>query len=62
MIEYNHIIKGTLNVLDMMEEIPHYKEILNCLKALAVSKNTLASKSRLINKLIDDSGSENLSD
>jgi hypothetical protein len=38
MIEYNHIIKGTLNVLDMMEEIPHYKEIINCLKSLVVSK------------------------
>jgi hypothetical protein len=52
MIEYNHIIKGTLNVLDMMEEIPHYKEILNCLKSLAVAKQNLSSKSRLINKLI----------
>lgn len=62
MIEYNHIIKGTLNVLDMMEEIPHYKEILNCLKSLAVSKHTLAAKSRLINKLIEDSDSENLND
>lgn len=62
MIEYNHIIKGTLNVLDMMEEIPHYKEIINCLKALAVSKQTLASKSRLINKLIQDSDLEYLSD
>lgn len=62
MIEYNHIIKGTLNVLDMMEEIPHYKEIINCLKALAVSKQTLASKSRLVNKLIQDSDLEYLSD
>ena len=62
MINYNHIIKGTLNVLDMMEEIPHYKEIINCLKALAVSKQTLSSKSRLINKLIQESNIEYLSD
>ena len=62
MINYNHIIKGTLNVLDMMEEIPHYKEIINCLKALAVSKQTLSSKSRLINKLIREANIEYLSD
>ena len=62
MIEYNHIIKGTLNVLDMMEEIPHYKEIINCLKSLVVSKQTLSSKSRLINKLMEESGAEYLND
>lgn len=62
MIEYNHIIKGTLNVLDMMEEIPHYKEIINCLKALSVSKQTLSSKSRLITKLIKESNIKYLTD
>jgi hypothetical protein len=62
MIEYNHIIKGTLNVLDMMEEIPHYKEIISCLKSLVVSKQTLSSKSRLINKLMEESGTEYLND
>lgn len=62
MIEYNHIIKGTLNVLDMMEEIPHYKEIINCLKALAVAKQTLASKSRLITTLIREADMEYLTD
>ena len=62
MIKYNHIIKGTLNVLDMMEEIPHYKEIISCLKSLVVSKQTLSSKSRLINKLMEESGAEYLND
>lgn len=62
MIDYNHIIKGTLNVLDMMEEIPHYKTILECLKSLAVSKQSLSSKSRLINTLMRDSGLEYLND
>ena len=62
MIEYNHIIKGTLNVLDMMEEIPHYKAILESLKAFVVSKNTMASKSRLITKLMQDSGLDYLTD
>ena len=62
MIEYTHYIKGTLNVLDMMEEIPHYKEIINCLKALAVSKQTLSSKSRLITTLIEESDIKYLTD
>jgi hypothetical protein len=62
MIEYYHIIKGTLNVLDMMEEIPHYKEIINCLKAVAVSKQTLSSKSRLINTLIKETNTKQLTD
>lgn len=62
MIEYAHYIKGTLNVLDMMEQIPHYKEIINCLRAFAVSKHTLASKSRLTNELIAKTKIENLTD
>ena len=61
MIEYTHIIKGTLNVLDMMEQIPHYKEIMHSLKALAVSKQSLASRSRLINELLQKSDSDYLS-
>lgn len=62
MIEYNHIIKGTLNVLDMMEEIPHYKAILESFKSFVVSKQNLASKSRLISKLIQDSKADYLTD
>ena len=57
MIEYNHIIKGTVNVLHMMEEIPHYKAILECLKTLAVAKRNLSAKSRLISQLISESES-----
>lgn len=52
MIEYNHYIKGTLNVLDMMEQIPQYKEILNCFKGVVVAKDALASKSRLLTQLL----------
>ena len=62
MIEYNHIIKGTLNVLDMMEEIPHYKAILESFKSFVVSKQNLASKSRLISRLIQDSKADYLTD
>lgn len=62
MIEYGHLIKGTVNVLDMMEEIPHYKEIINCLKSVAVSKNALASKSRMITELANKAGLTRLND
>ena len=62
MIEYNHIIKGTLNVLDMMEEIPHYKQIINCLTTLAVSRTALSSKNRLLTKLMQETNMEYLSD
>ena len=62
MIEYNHIIKGTLNVLDMMEEIPHYKQIINCLEALAVSRNTLNSKNRLLTHIMQETDLDYLTD
>ena len=62
MIEYNHVIKGTLNVLDMMEEIPHYKQIINCLTTLAVSRTALSSKNRLLTKLMQETNMEYLSD
>ena len=62
MINYNHIIKGTLNVLDMMEEIPHYKQIINCLTTLAVSRTALSSKNRLLTQLMQDTDMEYLSD
>jgi hypothetical protein len=52
MIKYNHLIKGTFNVLHMMETIPHYKEIMQCLKVIAVSKKSLSIKNRLINQLV----------
>ena len=62
MIEYNHVIKGTLNVLDMMEEIPHYKQIINCLTTLAVSRTALSSKNRLLTRLMQETNMEYLSD
>lgn len=62
MIEYNHYIKGTLNVLHMMEEIPHYKATLECFKGFVVSKDALATKSRLVNRLIKFAGYDFLDD
>ena len=49
--DYLHVIKGMVNALDMMDKIPHYREIMNCMKALVVADRSLSAKSRLINKL-----------
>ena len=60
--DYYGLIMGTLNVFDMMEVIPHYKQIIECFKTLVVSNNTLASKSRLINQLLQATNSSNVTD
>lgn len=57
---YYDIIKSTVNVFEMMEQIPHYKQILQLFKSLVVANNTFASKSRLVNKLL--ANSENVND
>ena len=56
---YYDIIKSTINVFEMMEQIPHYKQILQLFKSLVVANNTFASKSRLVNKLLANSESVN---
>ena len=57
--DYYNIIKSTANVFEMMEQIPHYKQILQLFKSLVVANNTFASKSRLVNKLLANSESVN---
>lgn len=49
--DYLHVIKGTINAIDMMDKIPHYTEIINCLRALVIADKSLATKSRLIAEL-----------
>lgn len=56
---YYDIVKSTVNVFEMMEQIPHYKQILQLFKSLVVANNTFASKSRLVNKLLSNSESVN---
>lgn len=48
--DYLDVLKGTVNAIDMVYQIPHYAQIMNCLKLL-VTANNLAMKSRLIIKL-----------
>lgn len=49
--DYYDLIKGTVNVFELMDSLPQYKQILNLFKDLVISNNTLSSKSRLIKKL-----------
>lgn len=50
-IDYYGLLMGTLNVFDMMENIPTYSTILDCMKLL-INSNNLSAKSRFINKLL----------
>lgn len=50
--DYCDIIKGTVNIVDMMDKLPHYKEIMNCFRGLLIADKTLVTKSRLLNKLL----------
>lgn len=52
--DYLHVLKGTVNVIDMMDVIPHYKQIMNCLRAEVVANKALASKSRMIAELMEE--------
>ena len=52
--DYLHVIKGTVNAIDLVDTIPHYREIMNCLRTLLLADMSLAQKSRLIAKLTTD--------
>lgn len=52
--DYLHVIKGTANVIDMMDKIPHYREIMSAFRTLLVADKAMAMKSRLIDQLIQE--------
>lgn len=56
--EYYSIIMGTTNVFAMLENLPHYDAILKCLNSVVIADQTLSSKSRLINKILDSHGKD----
>lgn len=51
--EYVHVIKGTANVIDMMDKIPHYNEIMKLFRSLLVGDNAMSLKSRMINSIVE---------
>lgn len=47
--EYYNIIKGTWNIFDMIQRIPHYKSIFELLKTTYVSDYAISQKSSIVN-------------
>lgn len=52
--KYVGIIKGTINVIDLMTTVPHYNATLQLLKAQLVSDREMSVKSRVVNELLRD--------
>jgi len=52
--DYLHVIKGSVNIIDMIDHLPHYVQIIECMKALVTADKSLAMKSRLVNELTSD--------
>lgn len=52
--EYLNCIKGTVNILDMIDHLPQYRSIMDCFRSVIVADGTLSIKSRVINKLTKD--------
>lgn len=48
-VEYYNIIKGTWNIFDMIQRIPHYKSIFELLKTTYVSDYAISQKSSIVN-------------
>lgn len=54
--EYLNCIKGTINILDMIDHLPQYRSIMDCFRSVIVADGTLSVKSRVINELTKDMG------
>ena len=49
--DYYNLIKGSINVFDMLNYLPQYQQILKLFNDVVTSDEALASKSRLINRI-----------
>jgi hypothetical protein len=47
---------GTSNIFEMIDHLPQYKIIMDCLNSLVTGTDVLASKVRLVHKIINDNG------
>lgn len=50
-IDYYGLLMGTVNVFDMMENLPNYHTILELFNSVITANNSLVAKSRLINSI-----------
>lgn len=51
---YYNIIKGTWNIFDVIEKLPHFKAIFDAFKTIISTDNLLIKKSYLLNKICKD--------
>lgn len=58
--DYYDLIKGSINVFDMLNYLPQYEQILKLFNDVVTSDATLAAKSRLINTIAKDNINDNL--
>jgi hypothetical protein len=54
--DYYGILMGTSNIFEMIDHLPQYKIIMDCLNSLVTGTDVLASKVRLVHKIINDNG------
>lgn len=50
-IDYYGLLMGTVNVFDMIENLPNYHTILELFNSVVTANNSLVAKSRLINSI-----------
>lgn len=58
--DYYDLIKGSINVFDMLNYLPQYEQILKLFNDVVTSDATLAAKSRLINTIAKDNINDDL--
>lgn len=58
--DYYDLIKGSINVFDMLNYLPQYEQILKLFNDVVTSDATLAAKSRLINTIANDNINDDL--
>ena len=58
--DYYDLIKGSINVFDMLNYLPQYEQILKLFNDVVTSDATLSAKSRLINTIASDNINDEL--
>lgn len=58
--DYYNIIKGTWNIFDMIEKIPHYNSIFKLLRTVYITDSAISKKSNIVNliqrEIMNESG------
>lgn len=52
--DYYNLIKGTWNIFDIIEKLPHFESIFQAFKAVLTTDSALIKKSHILNLVADD--------